>query len=278
MRTQSYVRHKTSKKHTSLCVGIITIPHSQKTKYGKSHIMKPYVDWFEERGVRVIPIPFDTTQHELYFQMVNGLLIPGGETGFIMKNETFINSITRFFELSLQQDEYFPIWGTCFGFEVLMTLIGGFTRFKKYNAHGFYPIHITQDGYKSRMFHSFSPQYTHYLEHNKSTAENHEYGISPQDFMDNIHLRRFYDILATSVDENGKEYVAAIEGKYYPVYGVQWHPERQKSTGPFINFFISELHKNKHKCHQFIPHLSDVVKPHKCIQYSEHKNLLCYFF
>ena len=278
MRAQSYVRHKTSKKHTSLCVGIITIPHSQKTKYGSSHIMKPYVDWFEERGVRVIPIPYDTTQHELYFNMVNGLLIPGGETGFILKNETFINSVTRFFELSFQQEEYFPIWGTCFGFELLMTLIGGVTKFKKYPASGYYPIHITESGFRSRMFGSFSKHYLHYLENRKSTAQNHDYGISPSDFEGNIHLRRFYNVLATSVDNNGKEYVAAIEGKYYPVYGVDWHPERQKTTGPFIHFFISELRKNKHKCDQFIPRVGTVIKPHKCIQYEEHKNLLCYFF
>ena len=83
------VRHKTNKRNQSLCVGIITIPHMKKTKYGQSHIMKPYVDWFEERGVRVIPIPYDTTEHETFFNMVNGLFIPGGETSFIMKNKNF---------------------------------------------------------------------------------------------------------------------------------------------------------------------------------------------
>lgn len=46
------VRHKTNKRHQPLCIGIITIPHLKKVKYGQTHIMKPYVDWFEERGVR----------------------------------------------------------------------------------------------------------------------------------------------------------------------------------------------------------------------------------
>ena len=149
------VRHKTSKRNQSLCVGIITIPHLKKTKYGQSHIMKPYVDWFEERGVRVIPIPYDTTQHEMYFHMVNGLFIPGGETTFIMKNETFVNSVTKFLELSLQADEYFPIWGTCFGFELLMFIIGGFNRLKRYPAEGFYPLHITQLAIHLKCFDHF---------------------------------------------------------------------------------------------------------------------------
>jgi gamma-glutamyl hydrolase len=271
------IRYKTHKQHKTLCIGIITIPHMKNTKYGTSHIMKPYVDWFEDRNVRVIPIPYDTTQYDTYFHMVNGIFIPGGETTFIMKNKTFINTVTTFFELSLTKDEYFPIWGTCFGFELLMFLIGGFTKLKQYPAQGFYPLHITNDGYNSKMFKSFPKQYLHHLEYNKSCNNNHEYGISPNDFLKNVNLRYFYNILATSVDNNGNEYVAAIEGKMYPVYGVQWHPERQKTTGPFVDFFISELKKNKHKCstHSYLPLC---IKPHKCIQYNEHKNQLCYFF
>jgi gamma-glutamyl hydrolase len=271
------IRHKTSKKHNSLCVGILTIPHMKKTKYGNSHIMKAYVDWFEERGVRVIPIPYDTNNHEEYFNMVNGLLIPGGETTYIIKNKKFVETVTKFIELSLQPNEYFPIWGTCFGYEILMFIIGGFNRLKEYPAQGFYPLSLTAEGKSSKMFGSLPPRYIHYLEHNKSCNNNHDYGISPKDFMDNLNLRRFFNILATSIDDNGKEYVAAIESKYYPIYGVQWHPERQKTTGAFVDFFISELKKNKHTCIS-CPYLRSTMRSHKCVQYSEHKNLLCYFF
>jgi len=273
----STVRHKTSKVNKSLCVGIITIPHLKKVKYGTSHIMKAYVDWFEERGVHVIPIPYDTTEHQMYFSMINGLVIPGGETSFIMKNKTFIATVTQFLELSLQQNEYFPIWGTCFGFELLIFLIGNFDKLKQYNAHGFYPLRITPAGHESRMFKSFPPQYLHYLENNKSCNNNHEFGISPNDFTANEHLRRFYNVLATSVADNGKDYVAAIEAKHYPIYGVQWHPERQKTTGHFVDFFISELKKNKHKCITRA-YLRSLIAPHKCSQYPEHKNQMCYFF
>lgn len=271
------VRHRTSKKHHKLCVGIITIPHSKKTKYGDTHIMKPYVDWFEHRGVRVVPIPYDTTQHEFYFHQINGLFIPGGETGYIMRNRTFIDSVTRFLELSFQPGEYFPIWGTCFGFQSLMFMIGGFTKLKEYPSHGLKPLHITPQGETSKLIQSFSKRYQYYLQHYNSTSNNNEFGISPSDFMDNLHLSRFYNIITTSLDDTGVEYVTGIEGKYYPIYGVQWHPERQRTTAPFIDFFVSELHKNKHKCHS-IPYLHRTKKPHRCVQYSEHKHLLCYFF
>jgi gamma-glutamyl hydrolase len=275
------IRHKTSKIHKNLCVGIITIPHSKKTKFGQSHIMKPYVDWFEEQGVRVIPIPYDTPVENIdgYFHSIHGLLIPGGETPYILKQKSFLNTVTRFFELSL--GEYFPIWGTCFGFELLIYLVAGHIRFKPFIAHGLYPIRLTPEGHRSKLFGSFPASYIHRLENTDSTAENHEFGISPRDFLANDNLRRFYSVLATSQDESGKEYVAVIESKYYPIYGVQWHPERQPKDGtPFADFFIGELRKSKHRnrAGNGVRYLSSIMKPHKCRQYDEHKELMCYFF
>jgi gamma-glutamyl hydrolase len=237
--------------------------------------MKAYVDWFMDRGVHVLLIPYDTTQHEEYSSMIHGLLIPGGEIGHVLKNKAFIHSVTRFVEISLQPNIYFPIWGTCLGFEMLLTVIGGAMTFKKYKADGLYPIQLTPDGKKSRMFHSFSPQYLHFLEHKKSTLQHHHYGMSVADFMDNLHLTRFYHIIATSMDEKGKEYIAAIEGKYYPIYGVSWHPERQSHSGAFGTFFLSELQKNKRP---LSPSPLTNHSLHRCSQYTHLDKHMCYFF
>lgn len=281
----------------SLCVGILTIPHSKKIKYGTSHVMKAYVDWFMDRGVHVLLIPYDTTEHEKYMSMVHGLLIPGGETGFLLKNKAFLHSIKRFVELSLQPGVYFPIWGTCLGFEMLLTVIGDVMTFKRYVADDLYPIQLTPDGKDSRLFHSFSPQYLHFLEHAKSTLQHHNYGISVKDFMNNPHLTRFYRILATSIDQDGKEYIAAMEGKYYPIYGVSWHPERQSHSGAFRSFFLSELRKNKRPLSATCASLSldplsegqsmdiqskglkiDNHSLHRCSQYTHLDKHMCYFF
>ena len=262
---------------SSICVGILTIPHSKKIKYGSSHAMKSYVDWFTDRGVHVLLIPYDTTQHEEYMTMIHGLLIPGGESGYILKNKAFIHSVTRFVELSLQPHLYFPIWGTCLGYEMLLTVIGGVMTFKRYVANGLYPIQLTPDGKKSRLFQSFSPQYLHFLEHKKSTLQHHDYGMSVADFMDNLHLTRFYHIVATSIDEKGKEYIAAIEGKYYPIYGVSWHPEQQSHSGAFGDFFLSELRKNKRPLSPSFTSLANHAL-HRCSQYTHLGKHMCYFF
>ena len=200
---------------------------------------KKYIDWFEKNGINVIIIPEDTTEHEKYFKMVNGLLISGGAIGEdrIIPNN-ILNCVRTFVLLSLR--DYFPIWGNCFGFQLLVCLIGGCKKLDIHHANGMYPIKT----FKSRMFTHFTSRNIHTLEHSKSTFHNHDYGFSLHDF-NNVHIRRFYNISATAIDDNNKEYVAAIEAKYYPIYGTQFHPERYDS-GPFIDFFISELKKNKH--------------------------------
>jgi gamma-glutamyl hydrolase len=279
----STIRRTKKVKQRPICVGIITIPHQKKVKHGSSHVMKTYVDWFIQRGIQVVLIPYDTTEHEMYFNMVHGLLIPGGETGFIVNNPSFMNSVTRFIELSLQPRVYFPIWGTCFGFETLLFVIGGFTKLKRYPADGLYPITLTEKGRASRMFRSFSPRYLRFLEKEPSTLQHHDYAISLDDFMKKPYLSQFYNILATSMDSKGQEYVAAIESPYYPIYGVMWHPERQSNAGAFADFFLSELRKNKRKPVPSSFLFSSTSKlahylPHYCTQYKQLGHYICYFF
>ena len=239
--------------------------------------MKPYVDWFEQRGIRVLPIPFDTKEHEVYFQMVNGLFLPGTDRGFDVQNETFMNSLRIFYELSTRKGEYFPIWGTCFGMERLIELIGGSRSWKSFPAEGLFPIRISRDTTRSKMIQSFPSPYLDYLEQQKSTLQYHEYGISVEEIKINPLLRRFFSVLATSLDESGKEYVAAIESKHYPIYAVQFHPEQQRSTIPFLDFFHSELKMNSHRC-PMIPRVGNIISAHKCMHYEGLKHQMCYFF
>jgi gamma-glutamyl hydrolase len=274
------IRHKTTKSRQS-CVGIITMPHKMSVKYGTSHVMKTYVDWFEDRGVRVIPIPYDTTEYESYFNNINGIIFPGGETKYVMDDPHYFKCCQAFFSLAIQANllgDYFPIWGVCCGFQMLLFLIGKFYSLKKYPSHGLTLIHITKAGKKSRMLHGFTDKYLEYLEKYPSCRNNHEYGISPEDFNANKNLKRFYKIVGTSIAENDKEYVAAIEARDFPFYGVQWHPERQVTTEPFADFIVSEIRKNNHRIARIPRSIRDYTKAKKCSQYPHFKNEMCYFF
>ena len=51
-------------KTRKIFVGILTMPHEAPVKHGNTHIMKSYVDWFEKRGISVVPIPYNTKNCE----------------------------------------------------------------------------------------------------------------------------------------------------------------------------------------------------------------------
>ncbi|CAK4082840.1 unnamed protein product [Aphanomyces euteiches] len=101
------------------------------------------------------------------------------------------------------------------------------------------------------------------------TANFHFLGILEKHFDDTALLKSFYKKLATSEDKQGQTYVAAIEAFDYPIYGVQFHPEKNpyeigddKTGGSmnlvdhsyeaivtsqaFAHFFIGEARRNNH--------------------------------
>lgn len=59
----------------------------------------------------------------------------------------------------------------------------------------------------------------------------HELGVIPSDYKHNPSLNEFFKIGGTSVnatsrlDKNAAKYIAIVEAKDYPIYGVQFHPE-----------------------------------------------------
>lgn len=256
-----------TRKRASLCVGILTVPHSNS--YG--HIMKSYVDWFENYGIRVVPIPYHTSNPAAYCSIVNGLFIPGTDRGYDVTNRAFMRTLRAFVSFSTKPNVYFPIWGTCFGMEVLLKAIGRIRTFS-HPADGRHPIRV----YASRMMQSFSNRFVLELEETKSTVQNHDYGISVQEMHRHPILRGFFRVAATSLDENGKEYVAAMEAYRYPIYGVQFHPERLASNRPFLEFFQRELARNPVPVPVVHPRIHTVVHARRCRE--DGKTELCYFF
>jgi len=77
-----------------------------------------------------------------------------------------------------------------------------------------------------RLYRTANSTVVDWLETENVTYFDHNDGIEPEHFASNPLLAQMFDVLATSVDRAGKEYVAAIQGKVMPIYGVQFHPEK----------------------------------------------------
>lgn len=98
------------------------------------------------------------------------------------------------------------------------------------------------------MFSGFSAEQLQWLSTENITYNSHRRGITLHAFESRPELNQFYNVLATSQDRNGTEFVSAMEGedgglslraifknsfslwlslaKDYPFYGTQWHPEK----------------------------------------------------
>jgi len=66
-------------------------------------------------------------------------------------------------------------------------------------------------------------------------------GISCEKFKKSKLLNSIYKIVSWNNDRNNKPFVSTIEGRYYPFYGVQWHPERSDDADCFAKFLCEEL-------------------------------------
>lgn len=99
-------------------------------------------------------------------------------------------------------------------------------------------------GIKAYLFQKHELAYNH-----------HKFGIDPSLFKDNEYMRENYRMIATSIGEDGNEYVAAYEHLNYPFYGVQFHPEKQGSvfyrSAPVDNRDLS-VQLNKHFAQFFV--------------------------
>ena len=131
------------------------------------------------------------------------------------------------------------------------------------------PLNLTDNAYSSRTFKEASSQIMTILATETVTMNNHEKGIWTEHFLATNELTSFYNVLSNNNDRQGNEFVSTLEAFDYPIYGNQWHPEKnpfewQKNADgtPYedINhsyhailtsssmgqFFVNETRKNFH--------------------------------
>ena len=103
----------------------------------QSYIAASYVKYLESGGARVVPVPhhFNSSQIQQLFNHINGVLLPGG-SAHIMRSD-FYDHAKQLWDLSIaanDRGDYFPMWGTCLGFQVSILLFliveGGLSFFQ----------------------------------------------------------------------------------------------------------------------------------------------------
>lgn len=280
-------------------IGMITVPLSPGKKYfqvcGDSYISTAHVLWLQDAGLEVIPIPYTTDKHEWYFNQINGLYLPSGGA-FAMTQMDYYNCCKKFINLAIdanKKNNYFPVWGGCMGMQQMMIIadgndnIDGFLeKFDSFNNLNL-PLIFTNEGVNSKIMgisnaknkiqKRYNEQFLMYLMTNEVTLNNHMLGLSPNKFKSSYLLNKAYKIVSYNYDRQGKKFISTIEHRKYPMYGVQWHPERARDMAFFADFFAEEASKNNH-----IPKFKKKDKLQRkkvhCMTYSNNLYKDCYFY
>lgn len=113
-------------------------PYIEFPKENYSHIQSSYIKGIEAAGGRVIPIRYDDSREKIkeILKYANGVFLPGGGTNLRERNETtgkrqyskygkIASYIFSYVKNENKKGKYYPFWGTCLGFELMMMTYSG---------------------------------------------------------------------------------------------------------------------------------------------------------
>lgn len=251
-------------------LGVVTQPNDD-LKNETSYVAASYIKFLESAGARVVPVRFDAPHSELDVIMkgINGLLFPGGGSSLDL-DSPFFETASYLFNAAIKLNDngvYFPMWGTCLGFQFLNIMGAGEDESVltgTFDSEDYpIPLNFTAAAKSSYMLSSISPDIFSALSKENITQNEHSFGVTPQAYASHPKLFSFFNVLATNFDRKGKEFVSLVEGTKYPVYASQFHPEKNvfewsaQETTPvphtlmairmsqfFANFFVDEARNN----------------------------------
>lgn len=223
-------------------------PYFAEALCNTSYIAASYVKYVESGGARVVPVFIDQPEeyYRTIFHSINGLLIPGGDVS-LNTGSGYSRSAKILFRMAIDSGEYFPIWGTCMGLEVLTYLSNEendpLTRCDSNDQKA--NLFLTEDYPKSRFGISSPDDVDLILSEQNVTINFHNWCLTPENFTKLELLKDFWNVLSTNYDENGIQFISMMESKHYPIWAVQYHPEKNM-------FEWTEKYPN-------IPHTQDAV-------------------
>jgi len=184
-------------------------------------------------------------QWEIAWSLMNGLLLPGGDP-WPQVASLRLQWLLKQAEASSAMGGYFPIFGTCAGFETLMVLRGG-KSCQANNTKGLdvdyakcfgpltdgwnstnvsLPQKLSSSAASSRLLGSAAPGLLQAIEEQPIASNFHRRSVAISTFEANPDLSNTFRSLATSSDAVGRQFVSIVEGIDLPWYAAQFHPEK----------------------------------------------------
>ncbi|XP_068151383.1 gamma-glutamyl hydrolase A-like [Drosophila tropicalis] len=223
-----------------MCIDLATELASHFGKQWHSFIASSYVKHLEAAGALVVPIWIgrDRSYYEHMMNQLNGILLPGGAVFInnedLIRNPDLTNecvqSAYHIFDVAEEMNragKYFPLWGTCLGFQLMIIRAAKSIKVRTdcENIRRTLPVQLTKDFRQSQMLQQLPQYLADEMGRSSFACHNHKYCITNNE-LDHFKLSNDWHVLATHSDANGKEFINLIEHRQWPMFGCQFHPER----------------------------------------------------
>lgn len=206
-----------------------------------------YAPYLELQGHKSVPIMFYDDNEKISAQLeeLDGVMLTGGDTLFELK--TFKKGGLDFFSVEYgrsgpylskvkmildkvkninQNGRHYPLYGVCLGFEAILLAETNFTYPIAYVNQNNVTSTVTFTKNPSNFKNSFAADEQTDLKENPRMYFYHDLGFLPSDFESFPSLNDNYVIAAKNPVGIFGDEVAAFEHKQWPIFGVQFHPEK----------------------------------------------------
>ncbi|XP_041362230.1 gamma-glutamyl hydrolase A-like isoform X2 [Gigantopelta aegis] len=274
---------------------------AQATKHASADTFIPatYVKYLEQAGARVVPIRTKESDeyYKKLFSHINGALFPGGDVG--IQVSWYAKAGRQIYDLAVKANDkgdYFPLWGTCQGFQLLTNLTARAKLLKATDAEDLaLPLNLSNDYKSSRLMGNLPADIHHSLTTLPVTYNAHHWGIWQETFEKTSSLNSFYRVLSTNKGRKQISFISTMEAYKYPFYGSQWHPEANiflwnpkehmdhefaaiKVSQYFADFFVNEARKSSHTFPSITMESSHMIENFKRVYSNDGSFELLYMF
>ena len=206
-----------------------------------------YVNWIRMSGAIPVVIPYQITSIQLYKELheMDGILFTGGDIETpkytIQQYTTYLKTIQRCIRKAKEYNEhgvYFPLWGICLGFELMILLEESnsiSTLFQTIESHEHYAESTLQFTSSPSILKSyFTPTEIKRFKRTRCVIHRHKYAFR----------KKAYPFLTTVAVDHG--YISMFEFKEYPFYGCQFHVEHPyNDASTYISYKLSMFFKEE---------------------------------